>query len=99
MTNWQRELNLVNIWFEFKAGNLTVNDSALKIAKALERLKPFNNEDLDYEKQGIVDSFMNLAFDNEAKVECIDSLMNELYDWANNKITLNIDGQIEEFLK
>lgn len=91
MAKWERELDLTTDWGAFQNDPDAAYDEvrlaglAGLIASKIKLLEPFDapNEDLNYELEGILECFEDFR-DNPDSVEAFDSLMDELYDWADS---------------
>lgn len=82
MANWQRRLDIRDVWD--KAGKeMTVQELAAVIAKRLKALNPFGDEDIDNQRDEMVEGFQSFSDDKEGTKDEFDSLMSELYDWGD----------------
>jgi hypothetical protein len=87
MSNWQRTLNIQSAWNQATEDSITIQTLALIISNRLETLKPFEEEDIELDRKVLVEKFWVIGncFEEDI-VESFDSLMNELYDWADQDI-------------
>jgi len=83
MAQWQRKLKLKDVWNDVDDGKMTVQELAGIVANRLEKLKDFGDEDVDFEKQDIVDEFKGLSEDPGADLNDFNNVMCSLYDWAD----------------
>jgi hypothetical protein len=83
MANWQRRLDISEIWKQGEERTITYQELAAGIATALRALKPFNDEELDFEREDVADEFEGLSQDSTASVAAFDDVMDRLYDWAD----------------
>ena len=91
MANWQRKLDIKDEWERAKAGEISMQDLARTVASKLKDLPDFGGklEDIDLEKQDLIDAFDDLAMDLSANNSDFDSLWDELYNWGDT----NLDGK------
>lgn len=93
MARWERELDLTPKWGQFQDDPDAAYDEAKLadlagfVASRIKTLAPFKepNEDLNYELEGILECFEDFR-DNPDSVGAFDSLMDELYDWADTSL-------------
>lgn len=95
MADWQRELDLTDLWKKEEAGEITVQEIAKELAKRLEALAPFGfkNEGLDHEKENLVGEFEDIANDPSADQSDFNYLMDVLYDWADTPLVGAFSGK------
>lgn len=93
MANWQRELNLADVFVPAKEGHVTVADLCGTIAKRLRLMKPFGIESIDEERDEITDDFEFLASDGSADRDEFDEAMERLYDWADTALDDKWNGR------
>lgn len=80
MANWQRRLDIRDVWDKDK---MTVQELAAVIANRLKALNPFGDEYIDNQREELVDEFQSFSEDKEGTKGEFDSLMSELYDWGD----------------
>lgn len=78
MAKWQRRLDLNDVW-----NSADVPLIAKTISKRLRKLDPLGDEDVDYMRDKLADEFEDLASAPNANTAEFDSIMAELYDWAD----------------
>jgi len=87
MADWQRKLNLTDIWTKVDTGEMTIQQLSAEIAKRLRNLRPLApqtaDNSIDDERDDLVDEFEGLSEDPEATTGDFDSVMNRLYDWGD----------------
>jgi hypothetical protein len=88
MANWQRKLQLKDIWH-----NDDVHMIAAETAKRLKALQAFPDADLDEQRLDIADEFEGLSTDPKADKEDFDCVLERLYDWADTKLDNNWNGK------
>lgn len=91
MTNWQRTLNIADVWAQAEDREITPKQLAHAIADRLEGLKPLNNLILENEKQDIVEEFR--GFVGEETFDDLDDVMEMLYDWADTPLDNKFNGK------
>jgi hypothetical protein len=86
MANWQRTLRIGDI-----SGDAPLAEKARGIADALEALKPFpaKHEEVNEQREDLVNEFRSLANDPAIDEELFDELMEQLYDWADTPLDAN----------
>lgn len=87
MSQWQRTLNLINCWKLAKERKITPKQLATSIATRLEKLRPFNDEDINTEKEELIEAFT--FFDENETWDELDYLLNDLYNWGD----ISLDGK------
>jgi hypothetical protein len=100
MADWQRVLNLLPEWQDFKADDDAAYDEeklarlASVVADRLEEMTPFggDNSDIDEQRKYLVSDFRDFA-KHPGDVEEFNSLMNELYDWADTPLDSHFGGK------
>lgn len=93
MSNWQRTLDIKNSWELVKEYEMSQAELAKEIAEKLKLLKPFKNQDIDWEKEEIIEEFENLADDEDENQEWFNYAMNKLYDWADTSLDGKFGGK------
>lgn len=88
MANWQRTLNLFDVWPQASAREITAQALAGVISTRLRALKPFGNEDVDGTKDELEEEFEGFTADDGSDFDNLDYLLQSLYDWAD----MNLDG-------
>jgi len=91
MTKWMNVLDIQDIWKESLDGDISMQELAKEIAEKLSMLD-ISNEDYDFEKQNLVDEFINLSEDEEMKVADFDYVMEYLYDWGDTHLDDKVFG-------
>ena len=86
MAQWRRKLKLKDVWNGIGDGKMTPQKLASVVANRLKKLKDFGDEDIDFEKQDIVDEFEGLSEDPEADFDDFDNVMYSLYNWADTPL-------------
>ena len=81
MTNWRHYLRLSEVWKRTEEGTATFRDVARVIAIQLQGIKVPS-----VEREEFSEEFFALADDNDAGVDDFDSLMDRLYDWADEHL-------------
>ena len=81
MTKWQRKIDISNEWNKRQNNEITLEQLSKTIANKLKKLKPFNDGDIDFQKDELVDYFND--FKDHEGVEEFDNLMSMLYDWGD----------------
>ncbi len=79
MANWQNTIDLTDVW---ESNN--VREIAGAIATRLEKLSPYTDEEVEYERLDLAEAFKDAALDEDLNVHAFNSLMSELYDWGDN---------------
>lgn len=93
MANWQRKVKLNPEWGRAKDGEVTINELAGVIAARLKALVPFGDDDLDNERDEIVEELESLAADQSAAISDIDDIMDRLFDWGDSSLDDNWNGK------
>lgn len=82
MANWTHRLNLKVEWELRDQGELTVQQLAARVAAKLKKVD-FNDDDVNFDRDDIVDEFEGLSEDPSASVEDFDDVLARLYDFAD----------------
>ena len=94
MANWQRTLDISESWNKEDSVSLTgIQTLAKEIATKLTNLATFTNEEIELEKEDIIDAFNDLSKDKEANLCSFNSLMDELYNWADTPLDNKLGGK------
>lgn len=82
MANWQRTLNLSDVWKKAKEREITAKELAIIIiANRLKRLREFNDEEIDMEKEELINRFE--FFEEDGSYNDLDYYLNALYNWGD----------------
>lgn len=95
MTEWQRHLYLNPEWRKCKADTITVMACAASIAVKLRALAPFDDHNLDDDRDGIATEFETIAevaADDDAGHRWFDDVMSSLYDWGDTSMDDRFGG-------
>lgn len=80
MANWKTTVNIKNLHAAFRAGTITVQKMAVGVAARLKK----NRFAEEWAMLDIIDCFEALAEEPKATVEDYDSILAELYDFADD---------------
>ena len=86
MAAWMRTLNMRKGFNDFRAGNTTISELAFYVARSLKALDPYKLEEINEQLDDLVDMFDGFARSGSDDVDEFDDMMNELYDWADQKL-------------
>lgn len=86
MANWQRTLDLVDVFDKAYAREITVQELVTHVATRLEALTPFHIHRIEEEKVRLVEEFREIADDPSAEFSDFDALLHDLYDWADTPV-------------
>lgn len=86
MANWQRKLDLKDVWTSVDDGEKTIQELAGIVAARLKALAPFADEDIEEAKAEIVDNFEDLAEDEETDYPDFNYIMEDLYNWGDTRL-------------
>lgn len=90
MANWKRKLDISVEWQKADKDEITVQELAQVIANKLTDLPDFpDEEEINLEKEDIIEAFIDLSEDKNATTDSFDSLMEELYNWGDNNLDDN----------
>ena len=79
MANWKNTIDLTDVW-ESEDARLIAGT----IATRLEKLSPYTDEDVEYERLDLAEMFKDAALDEDLSFDAFNSLMAEFYDWGDN---------------
>lgn len=82
MAIWKHRLDLKTEWQLRDEDKLTIQQLAAKVALKLKKVD-FKDEDVNYQRDDIVDEFEGLSEDTTASVSDFDSVLARLYDFAD----------------
>lgn len=86
MANWQRELDLRDLWDSYNEGETSIQNVAKEIAVRLKALAPLTGGSLleiEATKDLVVEEFEAASEDLTLTTDGFDSIMMRLYDWAD----------------
>ncbi len=92
MANWQRTLRLNPEWEQAQEHEITISALAAVVAKRLKAIRSID-EQLDDERDEIVEEFEAMAADDEATANDFDDAMSRLYDWGNTPLDGEWNGK------
>ena len=96
MAQWQRKLDVRDVWKKAKARQITLQELATVVADRLENLVPFNNKehpDINLEKRDLIEAFRDFATESGSSFDGFDVLWRELYDWADQDLDDHWNGK------
>src|SRR5687768_8620018 len=90
MADWQRTLDIVDIWNQAQDEEITPQQLAAIIAKRLDKLQNFHDSVIDGIKSHLIEQFKLLSENEDTEDEDeFNILMNDLYNWAD----ISLDGK------
>lgn len=89
MAQWQRKLDISDVMEEVRAAKIDIKTAAALISTRLATLAPFNDEELDRESSDLAMRFLDCEEDSEE----FDSLLYELYEWADTPLDNRFNGR------
>ena len=94
MAEWQRTLDLSDIWEQAKNRSISAWEFAKIVGDRLEKIKPFAetnevNTRANMTLEDVVDSFAGFAQDKIEDWDELDYVLRELYDWGD----ISLDNQ------
>lgn len=94
MANWQRNLDLRDIW-SMGEDEEKIPELAGIVATRLKALKPFGDEDIDDEKADIVQDFEELAKmkPEDCTFDDFNNTLDRLYDWGDTHLDDEWNGK------
>lgn len=92
MAQWQRKLDLSDVWKKAQNNEITTLELAKELVNRLQKLKKFNNW-VDDETESIIECFVDFIDCAEDNKDEFDYCMNELYDWGDMKLDENWNGK------
>lgn len=93
MAIWKTTLYLSDVWSKTDDGELPINTLAKIIADRLQALGEFSNQEVEDEKQFLVENFQHLSQETFVDCEDFDEEMSRLYDWADIPLDNNCNGK------
>jgi hypothetical protein len=93
MADWQRTLDLADLWQAEANGEMTTSEVAAKLAERLKALKPFGVESVDSERDDLVEEFTSMGEDPETDSDDFNYVMDQLYDWADTSLDGRVGGK------
>lgn len=82
MADWQRKLELKDIWDKYP-DEMTTQQVAAVVAERLRNLTPFGDEYLDNARDELADEFQALSEDEGTNSDDFNYVMANLYDWGD----------------
>jgi hypothetical protein len=92
MSDWQREIRLQPHWGQCKDGKISIQQLARVVAAKLKAIRPFNDDELDAERDELVEEFEAFAADGDAYRDDFDDIMDRLYDWGDTRLDTKFIG-------
>lgn len=88
MANWQRTLNLLPEWKQAENKEISVQEMAKVVSQRLAMVTPFDDYSIEEERRELIDEFTIISEINDGDdlIENFDSVMDQLYDWADQKV-------------
>jgi hypothetical protein len=93
MTDWQRTLDVSDVWDQVSDGEISVPAFAGMVATRLKRLKPFADHIVENEKLELVDQFESMSEDSTSDFDDFDLVWNELYEWGDTSLDNRFNGK------
>lgn len=93
MADWQRVLQLKPEWEQAANGDIPIQSLAEAIATRLAKLKPFDDDRINEERDDLVAEFNALAAYEDATADDFDDIMSRLYDWADTPLDSSWNGK------
>lgn len=93
MSDWQRTLDIQDSWQKALDFEISYQELAGVIAEKLKALKKFDEEDIEYDKAGLIEDFEIASEDDELEEDGINYLMSNLYDWGDVKLDNKFGGK------
>lgn len=84
MTKWVHRLPLKDLWEAKKKDEITLQELSKKVAERIKSASFYKKYEDDLEP--IVDEFEGLSEDDQAEVQYFDSILSNLYDWADQEL-------------
>lgn len=88
MANWINEIDIVDIWNKTINEEYTIQQLSKDIAEKLSNIN-YKNSNIENEKRDLIDCFLDLSTQEELTDKEFDSLMDELYNWADQSLDSN----------
>lgn len=82
MANWKYNLNIKAEWVQAELNKITIQQLASVAAKRLS-LIDFKDEDVNFDRDDLVDEFEGLSEDLTATRDDFDNVWDRLYDFAD----------------
>lgn len=87
MSDWQRTLDIKDIWEQAKNKEISTKSLAKIMIKRLEALNDFGIASVDEGKQALMDEFFELSeYEEGVSFYDFDIVMGRLYDWADTSL-------------
>lgn len=93
MANWQRKVMLNPEWAQAQDGELPIHKLAGVIASRLKAIFPFADDAVEDQREELVWQFEQIAKDEAATSQELDSAMGELFDWADTSLDGKWNGK------
>lgn len=93
MANWQRKLILNPEWNQAQEHEISTQELACSIATKLKSLAAVDDDDIDLEREGLVEEFEGLANDADATQTDFNYVMQSLYDWGDQRMDGEWNGK------
>ena len=95
MAQWQRKLLLNPEWDQAQDDLISTQELAKSVATKLRALRPFKAglDDINDERDEIADNFENLAEDKTATQQDFNSIMEDLFNWGDQRLDGEWNGK------
>ena len=91
MTEWMNVLDIQDAWEDLEDSIISMQEAAKGIAEKLSMLD-IKNEDHDFERQNLVDDWINLSEDEEMDIADFNYIMEDLYNWGDTHLNDKVFG-------
>ena len=94
MAKWQKSLKIADEWKAAQEKTISTQELATRISVKLGAMVPIkDDEDLEEQRLELVANFKSFGEDPEGSVDEFDSIMSELYDWADTPLDDQFGGK------
>lgn len=86
MANWERKLDLRDVWRLALDNKITMCELAKIVADKLIKLRNFKFVSINDEKNDLTEKFQDLAANDETTKDDFDEVLEELYNWGDIRL-------------
>lgn len=97
MSDWQRKVDFSEATAKYDLDEISIQELAKIVHEKLKGLKKFNDPDIDYQLEDLIEEFEMIAEDEEEDdyflKEEFNYILNRLYDWGDTSLDGKFGGK------
>lgn len=93
MSQWQRNLDIKDIWKLAEDEEITPQELAKQVAERLEKLQVFNIVNVDEEREEIILELKDFSTCDDVTVDDFNGILSRCYDWGDISLDDKFGGK------